>query len=227
MTNEELVEHIRTLRSFETDHQHVEAKRAKSELPKRLWETISAFSNTPGGGVLILGLNEEKGFEASGVKDAGKISADLASVCDEMVPPVRALIKPHEFEGSNLVVAEIPEVPIDQRPCHYKGAGLTHGAFIRVGDGDRRLTSYEVQLMRSLGTQPQHDREVVPGSTMGDLNEALTAVFLERIRQNLGHADIKTTQGYIGTLDATERRPPAMYDVPDDIGELQARWLVT
>lgn len=184
MTNEELVEHIRTLRSFETDHQHVEAKRAKSELPKRLWETISAFSNTPGGGVLILGLNEEKGFEASGVKDAGKISADLASVCDEMVPPVRALIKPHEFEGSNLVVAEIPEVPIDQRPCHYKGAGLTHGAFIRVGDGDRRLTSYEVQLMRSLGTQPQHDREVVPGSTMGDLNEALTAVFLERIRQN-------------------------------------------
>lgn len=58
-------------------------------------------------------------------------------------------------------------------------------------------------------------------------NAYLSGMDLERIRQNLGHADIKTTQGYIGTLDATERRPPAMYDVPDDIGELQARWLVT
>jgi hypothetical protein len=46
---------------------------------------------------------------------------------------------------------------------------------------------------------------------------------IERIRQNLGHADIKTIQGYIGTLDASERRPPAMYDVPDDISELQSR----
>jgi site-specific recombinase XerD len=34
---------------------------------------------------------------------------------------------------------------------------------------------------------------------------------LEVIRQNLGHEDIKTTQRYIGTLDAAERRPSAIY----------------
>ena len=31
------------------------------------------------------------------------------------------------------------------------------------------------------------------------------------IQQNLGHADHKTTQGYIGTLDAGARKPPAIY----------------
>jgi len=31
------------------------------------------------------------------------------------------------------------------------------------------------------------------------------------IQQNLGHADLKTTLGYIGTLDAAKRRPPAIY----------------
>jgi hypothetical protein len=31
------------------------------------------------------------------------------------------------------------------------------------------------------------------------------------IQQNLRHADLKITLGYIGTLDADRRRPPAVY----------------
>ena len=34
---------------------------------------------------------------------------------------------------------------------------------------------------------------------------------LVAIQQNLGHADIKTTLGYIGELDASKRRAPAVY----------------
>jgi site-specific recombinase XerD len=37
---------------------------------------------------------------------------------------------------------------------------------------------------------------------------------LERIRQNLGHASVQTTQGYVGTLDAGQRRPPRMFVPP-------------
>jgi site-specific recombinase XerD len=36
-------------------------------------------------------------------------------------------------------------------------------------------------------------------------------VDLVAIQQNLGHADTKTTLGYIGTLDADQRRAPAVY----------------
>lgn len=35
------------------------------------------------------------------------------------------------------------------------------------------------------------------------------------IQQNLGHADLKTTMGYIGTLGMDQRRPPAIYSQPD------------
>ena len=38
------------------------------------------------------------------------------------------------------------------------------------------------------------------------------------IQQNLGHAELKTTLGYIGTLDAGKRRPPAIYSF--DLGGL-------
>ncbi len=37
---------------------------------------------------------------------------------------------------------------------------------------------------------------------------------MERIRQNLGHVSLQTTQTYIGELDAVQRRPPRMFSAP-------------
>ncbi|MCY4466960.1 MAG: tyrosine-type recombinase/integrase [Chloroflexi bacterium] len=39
---------------------------------------------------------------------------------------------------------------------------------------------------------------------------------LERIRQNLGHASLQTTQTYIGALDGRDRHPPNMFRPPHD-----------
>jgi ATP-dependent DNA helicase RecG len=77
MTTTELQALIRSLQDFRTDLLHVEAKHGEAELPKRLWETLSAFSNTPGGGVLILGVEEKAGFAISGVRNAKKVMQDL------------------------------------------------------------------------------------------------------------------------------------------------------
>jgi ATP-dependent DNA helicase RecG len=141
MTTDELLEVIDELRRARTDTLHVEAKRAEHELPRRLWETLSAFSNTRGGGVIILGLDQEAGFAASGVRNPGKIMQDLASVCGEMEPPIRAPIELHTVDGQTVIVAEVPETEFTQKPCYYRGAGYTNGAFLRVGDGDRKLTN--------------------------------------------------------------------------------------
>ena len=40
---------------------------------------------------------------------------------------------------------------------------------------------------------------------------------LVRIQRNLGHVNNSTTLGYIGSLDGGMRRPPAAYNVPDDL----------
>lgn len=39
---------------------------------------------------------------------------------------------------------------------------------------------------------------------------------LERIRQNLGHTSLGTTQTYIGELDGRDRHPPSMFSPPHD-----------
>ena len=44
---------------------------------------------------------------------------------------------------------------------------------------------------------------------------------LERIRQNLGHTSLQTTQTYIGELDGRDRHPPNMFSPPHDPHSLQ------
>lgn len=116
MTTEELLDLIDELRKAKTDRVHVEAKGAERALPKRLWETLSAFANTHGGGVLVLGLDQTAGFEAVGLADPAKAMQDLGTLCGEMEPPVRGEIDIHGVQGRLLVVAEVPEVEMAQKP---------------------------------------------------------------------------------------------------------------
>lgn len=183
MTATELQALIRSLQDFRTDLLHVEAKRAETALPKRLWETLSAFSNTPGGGVLILGLDEAAGFAPTGTQNPRKVMQDLGSMCDEMDPPIRALIELHQVDGATLVIAEIPEAELGQKPVYYRGAGLTNGAFVRVADGDRKLSQYEVQVMLASRGQPREDEAPVPDATVDDLDPELVRGLLERLRR--------------------------------------------
>lgn len=186
MTTAELTGVLNALRHAGTDLTHIEAKHAATELPKRLWETISAFSNTPQGGVLILGVSEQSGFSVAGVSQPGKMQQDLASLCSSMEPAVRAHIEMHRIEGKHIITAEIPELPAANKPCFHPGSGLTNGAFVRVADGDRKLSPYEVQMMLSAGGQPKDDEEPVPKTTLNDLQFRLVKGMLSRLRSRPG-----------------------------------------
>ena len=186
MTREELQEIITSLCDVQADTTHVEIKSCAGGFPKRIWESISAFTNTPGGGVIILGVSEtEKGIEITGVKNPAHFQKDLASLCDQMAPPLRALIEIHKYEGKNLVTVEVPEVSYKEKPCFYKGAGVMSGSFIRVADGDRQLTQYEVQGFLDGRGQPLYDIEPVADSSREDLDKELVSLFLQNVREKL------------------------------------------
>jgi ATP-dependent DNA helicase RecG len=185
MTDEELTDLITLLRRAGTEVPGVEVKRARGGLPSSTVETISAFSNTAGGGVIVLGLDEGAGFVAVGVTDAHTMLRKIQGLCaDSLEPPVRPLLTLHAYEGADLLVVEVPELAADQKPCFYKGAGPNNGSYVRVGDGDHRMTPYEVaQLIASRG-QPVHDSEAVPDAVAEDLDPAAVNTLLARVRAN-------------------------------------------
>lgn len=185
MTTGDLLALLDSLRKLGAETGTVEVKRAGGQLPARLWETLSAFANTPGGGVLLLGVDQD-GFVPVGVRDPGKIQADLAALCDQMEPVLRPLITMHSIAGASVVCAEVPEVDFRQKPCHYRGAGLLGGTFVRVGNTNRRATQYEVQLFLDGRGQPSYDAEAVAGAGMDELDAGLLAEFLARLRRKPG-----------------------------------------
>jgi ATP-dependent DNA helicase RecG len=187
VTTSEVETRIAEMRKFNADLTHVEAKAATTDLPHRAWETVSAFSNTPRGGLLILGVAEREGFRVVGVRNPAKIQHDLANLCSsEMEPVVWPTIQLHEIEGKPVVTAVIPELPSHLRPCYYREAGYTNGAFIRVAHGDRKLTAYEVQMMLSARNQPKDDQEAVPDASINDLQPRLVKTLLTRLRKRPG-----------------------------------------
>ena len=80
MTNQELGEIVVALRGLGSDHLDVEAKTSETELPRQLWHTLSAFANTLGGGVIVLGLDEKSGFQVVGVQRPKQIQQDLVAL---------------------------------------------------------------------------------------------------------------------------------------------------
>jgi ATP-dependent DNA helicase RecG len=187
MTDAELQESIQALQRFNADFTHIEAKEAKTDLPKHIWQTVSAFSNTPKGGTLILGVAERQRFQVMGVRNSAKLQHDLASLCStEMEPPIRPTIELHHVNGKHIVTAAFPELPSQQKPCFFKAAGYTNGAYIRVADGDRKLTSYEVQMMLSARSQPTDDQQAVTEAGVEHLQPRLVKGLLARLRKRPG-----------------------------------------
>ena len=160
----------------------VEVKAAARGLPSTVTETISAFANGTGG-TLLLGVDENDGFSPEHGFDASRIQDALAGACaDKLTPPCRAPIRLDEWEGATVVRLDVPALDPVEKPCYVTARGAYGGSFLRGGDGDRRLTHYEVTQLLSR-TQPVHDREVVDAAAPADLDPGLLAGYLSRIRQ--------------------------------------------
>jgi ATP-dependent DNA helicase RecG len=178
----DVTEVVRLLRARGTDLATVEAKAAAGGLPRSVRETLSAFSNGVGG-TLLLGLEETTGFRPATGFDARKVRDDLASMCsDELYPPVRAEIEILEVDGALVVAAEIPELDLRHKPCYIKAKGEYGGSCIRGGDGDRRLTEYEIGILHANQGQPRDDHEAVPEAGLDDLDPDGVARLLRRVR---------------------------------------------
>ncbi|MFE2166556.1 ATP-binding protein [Streptomyces sp. NPDC059447] len=183
MTPEELRDILTSTQTLGAEAADIEAKKAESALPKSAKETLSAFSNTPGGGTLILGVDEAAGFSITGVSDAGKMQSDLAAMCrTEITPPISPAITIINIDGRNVVVAEVSELPREQKPAYCTSLGMNRGSYIRVGEGDRRLTPEEVQQLIADRGQPLFDHEAVPDSSISDLDERAVADYVKRMR---------------------------------------------
>ncbi len=103
-------------------------------------------------------------------------------MCTEMEPALRPEIQFFDIEGKSLILAEIPELPGDKKPCYYRPQGLINGSYLRVGDSNRKMNAYELHAIEEAKGQPRQDLEPIAGTGIKDLDADLLQGFLRRIR---------------------------------------------
>jgi len=209
MDAQELVDGLRR-RGAETTL--VEVKAGAGGLPKSLPETISAFANGVGGTILV-GL-DDRTFGPVDI-DAESIRDGLAGMAaDAMHPPVRGGVEIEVIdEGHRVVRLDVPEAAPGDKPCYVKTRGRYGGSYIRGGEGDRRLSQYEIDRLIENSTQPTHDRELVAEASLDDLDPTLLDVYLEHMRTSRPRAFVDLSRDEVirnlgvAVVDGGELRP--------------------
>ncbi len=195
MLSEELLELADRTMHLKAETQYLEVKAAHGGCPRRLYDTLSSFSNQDGGGVILFGLDEANDFAAVGVYDLQDLQKKVTEQCNQMVPPVRAIFTVAEMGGQFICSAEIPSIDVTERPCYYSGAGRVKGSYVRVGDADLPMTDYEIYAYEAFRKHLHDDERVVERAKMSFLDSDKIQSYLLRMKEERpGFSRLSTEQ---------------------------------
>lgn len=194
---------LANLRAAGGDSTDIEVKSAAGGLPDSLTSTLSALANRPGGGTIILGLDERSGFRPVGLTDPQTLKQGLAKKARSLAPPVQLTIEDGTVEGAAVIIATVHECDPSTKPCRV---ALSGPAFMRGYDGDFRMSDLEEQAFLASRQPPHFDRKVVPGATRKDLDDELVEDFARTVRlrdrRGLGRFDGDEMLRRAGAMDA-------------------------
>ena len=182
MLSEELIELADKICKQKAKEQTIEVKSALMGCPKRLYDTLSSFSNQDSGGIIVFGIDEDALFNVVGVYNPQDLQKRIAEQCQQMEPPVRAVFTMAEYQGKTICAVEVPPVDYAERPCFYRGAGRTKGSYIRVGDADLPMTDYEIYSYEAFRKHLHDDERPVERAGLQFLDTEKIQSYIEKMR---------------------------------------------
>lgn len=178
----ELQELVTKIQEMKAESQTVEVKAAHQGCPRRLYDTLSSFSNQDSGGIILFGLDEAKQFEIVGVYDVQDLQKKVNEQCKQMEPVIRPLFTVLKIENDYVVSAEIPSVDIADRPCYYSGVGRTKGSYVRSGDSDEPMTDYEIYSYEAFRKKYQDDIRLTEKADLSAIDARQLESYLQLIK---------------------------------------------
>ncbi|MGQ9889700.1 MAG: tyrosine-type recombinase/integrase [Aggregatilineales bacterium] len=198
-------------------------------------EQVQALLRSPGQDTLA-GLRDTAVFAlmaCTGIREAELCALDVpdlrARLGDELALRVRAgkgrqqRLVPYgpldwclTYVERWLAAARISEGPVFRGLC--RGGSAARRTRLSTRAVNNIFNRWPIEIDGALRAVKPHDlrRTYARRAYEGGMD-------LERIRQNLGHASVQTTQGYIGALDAGQRRPPALFAPPHPLEQHAGR----
>ncbi len=139
MNKEELSTRLQSI-----EWEDFEVKSGRYNLPKSIWETVSAFANT-NGGWLVLGISQKgKEYSIEGVENGEKLEQDFLSAIrsQKFNQVLQVECRLIDIDEKKVIAFFIPEAA--QKPVYFNSRINT---FLRSGSGDQRATDAEIDSL--------------------------------------------------------------------------------
>ncbi len=208
MIENELIMLVNDIRKKKCESNYIELKAAAKGCPK-IFDTLSSFSNQENGGKIIFGIDENNNYDICGVYDASDLQKKIMEQSLQMEPVIRPLCTVATIDGKTVVCAEIQGLDTFSKPCFYKGLGRLKGSYIRVADGDRLMTEYEIYSYEAFKKKIEDELRIADRATIEDIMTNNLEKYLLELRSkksnftNLSNEKICHLQGFINESKPT------------------------
>ncbi|MCK4730956.1 MAG: putative DNA binding domain-containing protein, partial [Methanophagales archaeon] len=147
-------------------------------LKEEIGETVSAFSNSDGG-VVLVGIFDSG--EPIGVDIGGNTLEELANhIKRNTDPQIFPTVKIQEVSGKKVVMIEVRES--QEKPVFFK-----NHAYKRVGKTNQMISSSEVRkLAKESGERVYWDEQICEDASLDDIEEEKVRWFLKEARKQRG-----------------------------------------
>ena len=157
----------------------LEAKLAKTDVPKSVWESYSAFANIMGG-TILLGVFENmkekdpaKRFRIEGVEDAEKIRKDFWNTINSNKVSDNILtdrdVEVVDVDGLQVVCIHVPMADWHVKPV-YLNENVYKNTFKRNHEGDFHCTEQQVRAMIRDSYEGGNDGALMEHYDMNDVD---------------------------------------------------------
>lgn len=200
LTDNQIISIIDKAIKNRTESSNVEFKDARGGMPSQLWKTISSFSHQPGGGLIALGIKEDR--------PRGKIEVvgglELAPLQEKIISHLNDVMKNHgqeeiriiNFQNQQLLVLIISETPDELKPCFNKKLGLPNGACIRQGNTDRVITDEEMRSFIRNSAVYKFDRTQAMNTSLSSLSVEKIELFLKKSAEKVGRVSVNNKPSF-------------------------------
>jgi predicted HTH transcriptional regulator len=193
MKDLDIISQINQARLHRTETDSIEFKDAREGFPRSIWNSISAFSHKPHGGIIVFGIKEDRenhNIEVVDHLDLALLQEKLSNfLSQEIVNCGEHEIILFDFEGKKLLALLIKETPDEKKPCYYKDLGLPKGACIREGNVSRTITDEEMKLFIRNASIFKFDRTKAIGTSREDLKDNKIIEFLKKSAERIGRTE--------------------------------------
>ena len=168
--------------------EHIESKilefKEKQKDYSRLIETITAFSNTQGG-TIIIGIRDSD-REVIGLSDTEikKYHREIPQVVVDAISPQIAVDLFEQNIGGKICLT-IRVFPGPQKPYFVKKAGYPGGIFLRFGSHNRVADDYAVEEFSRKKIGKRFEQNPCPGISFPDLSSDLLKIIFSECNETL------------------------------------------